>query len=217
MAAVIGEVLPYALAIAMSPSSVIVTILLLSTARAQAAAGGFLAGRMSGIVLASGAFAALTSLVELGEETPGWANWAKLGLGLVLLPLGVRLWWARGDRAESAWMPIVDVPSSIRALRLGLLLSAANPRTVLLAAAGGLTIGAADLGIAGTAAGVAAFSVIATVTVALPLALHALLAARTLAPLGRARGWLAAHSGAVMAVGVSATAILLIAQGVAGL
>ncbi|NEK57991.1 hypothetical protein GCU56_08915 [Geodermatophilus sabuli] len=217
MGAVIGEVALYALAIAMSPSSVIVTILLLGTSRAQAAVSAFLAGRVSGIVLTSGAFAALASVVELYEDTSTWADWTRIGLGLVLLPLGVRLWWARGDDAEPAWMPSLNGTSPAHAMRWGLLLSAASPRTVLLAAAGGLTIGAADLSTTGTAVGVATFAAIAAVTVALPLLLHALLAARVLTPLSHARRWLSAHNGSVMAVGITATAILLVAQGVAGL
>ncbi|TYP81159.1 Sap-like sulfolipid-1-addressing protein [Blastococcus xanthinilyticus] len=217
MAAVIGEVTPYALAIAMSPSSVIVTILLLSTSRARAAVSAFLAGRVSGIVLGSGVFAALASFVELYEVTPTWADWARLGLGLVLLPVGVQLWWTPGDEAQPAWLPSLNGASPVRAMRLGLLLSAASPKTVLLAAAGGLAIGAADLSITDTAVAVAVFTAIAAVTVALPLVLHVLLAARIHTALDRARRWLSAHSGGVMAVGISATSIVLVAQGVAGL
>jgi hypothetical protein len=81
----------------------------------------------------------------------------------------------------------------VRALRLGLLRSAASPKTASLAAAGGLAIGAAGLTIAGTALGLAVFSAIAKATVALPLLLHALPGARILTALGGARGWLTVH------------------------
>ena len=44
MTEVLGEITPYALAIALSPFGVVVAILLLSTPRPRATAGAFLAG-----------------------------------------------------------------------------------------------------------------------------------------------------------------------------
>jgi len=55
MTAVLGEVAPYALAIALSPVGVIT-----------------------------------------------WASWARIGLGLALLLVGLRLWLRRGESAEPA-------------------------------------------------------------------------------------------------------------------
>jgi hypothetical protein len=100
-----------------------------------------------------------------------------------------------------------------RALRLGLLLSA-NPKTLLLAVAGGLAIGAAELTVVGTVVAMAFFTGLAVVTVALPLLLHMFLGTRILAALGRAKDWLAAHNATVMAVALVVVGILLTVQGI---
>jgi hypothetical protein len=154
--AALGEVTPYALAIALSPFGVIVAILLLFTPRPRAAGGAFLAGWAVGIAVAAGVFVALASVVELSDEPPSWASWARLGLGVVLLLVGARLWLRRAGKAEPAWLRSLAGITPARALRLGLLLSA-NPKTLLLAVAGGLAIGAAELTLAGTVVAVAVF------------------------------------------------------------
>ncbi len=216
MTAVLGEVTPYALAIALSPFGVIVAILLLFTPRPRAAAGAFLAGWAVGIAVAAGAFVALASVIELSDEPPTWASWARIGLGVVLLLVGVRL-WLRGDgKAEPAWLRSLAGITPARGLRLGLLLSA-NPKNLLLAVAGGLAIGAAELTVAGTVVAIAVFTGLAVVTVGLPLLLHLLLGARILSALGRAKDWLTAHNATVMAVALVVVGILLTVQGITGL
>lgn len=216
MTAVLGEVTPYALAIALSPFGVIVAILLLFTPRPRAAAGAFLAGWAVGIAVAAGVFVALATVIELSDEPPTWASWARLGLGVVLLLVGVRLWLRRDGKAEPAWLRSLAGITPVRALRLGLLLSA-NPKTLLLAVAGGLAIGAAEVSIARTVVAIVVFTGLAVVTVALPLLLHLLLGARILSALGRAKDWLTAHNATVMAVALVVVGILLTVQGITGL
>lgn len=86
----------------------------------------------------------------------------------------------------------------------------------MLAAAGGLAIGAADLTGARSATAVVAFTAIASCTVALPWLLFVVRGPRILGPLGRARDWLRAHSGAVMAAVLGVIGALLVAEGLAG-
>jgi hypothetical protein len=83
---------------------------------------------------------------------------------------------------------VTNAPPS--ALRLGLLLSAANPKIIVLSASGGLAIGSA--GLAGTSAigTTLAFGLVASVTVASPLLAHIVLGERVLVPLGHVRTWL---------------------------
>ncbi len=216
MTAVLREVTPYALALALSPFRVTVAILLLSTPRPRATAGAFLTGWTAGIAVATGAFVALAAVVERGEELPVWASWAKVALGGVLLLVGAQVWLRRTRESDPAWLRSLQGSSPARALRLGLLLSA-NPKTLLLTVAGGLGIGAAELVVAGTVAAVAAFTALAVAPVALPLLLHALLGARTLAVLDRARRWLSTHNVPVMAAAFAGVGVLLVAQGAAGL
>jgi threonine/homoserine/homoserine lactone efflux protein len=215
---VLSEVLPLALGVALSPFPVIPSILLLFSARPRATTSGFLAGWLGGITLAVGLFVVLASAVEAVEETPTWASWTRLVLGAALVVVGLRQWRARGESSETpSWMASLETATVSSAARLGLLLSAANPKVLLLAGAGGLAIGSAELTSTRTLVAALLFVVVASVSVALPLLLHLLLGERVLRPLGRAKDWLAAHNSAVMAVVITAIGVALVVKGASAL
>ncbi|MFB7676019.1 GAP family protein [Kitasatospora purpeofusca] len=217
MDAVIAEVVPLALGIALSPVPVVPAIFLLFTPRPRAAAGMFLAGWVAGILVVASALAALAVYIEAHEETPTWAPWTKTGLGAVLLLVAVRQWRSGPAKGTPAWMTTLTDATPAKALRLGVLLSGVNPKVVLLSAAAGLTIGAAELGAVRTVAAVAVFTAVSAATVALPLLLHLVAGERVLVPLGRARRWLELHNSAVTAVVLVVIGVLLVLDGISGL
>jgi len=213
-----AEVLPLAIAIAASPFPILPAILLLLTPAPRLLASAFLAGWASGILVATIGFAALAAVVDDRGYPPTWAAWLVVILGLALVAIGVAKWRGRrADRADPAWLASIAEATPPRAIRLGLLLSAANPKVLLLVAAAGLVIGSADLGTAPAVAVVAAFTVLASVSVALPLLLFLVLGDRVLEPLLRARAWLTDNNEAVMSVVLTVIGGYLIANGIAGL
>jgi threonine/homoserine/homoserine lactone efflux protein len=206
------------LAVAASPFPVIPAILLLFAPGAPRGSLGFLAGWVLGIAVATGAFALLAGAVELLDEPPVWASWARVVLGTLLVIVGVEQWLTRRRRTDTpAWMRSLDSLEPRGALRLGFLLSAANPKILMLAAGAGLAIGSAGLGVAAAVATVAAFTAIAASTVALPLVLYATLGDRILEPLGAVRDWLQLHNATVMSIVITAIGLALLAKGVGGL
>lgn len=210
----LSEVLPLAVGIALSPFPVIPSILLLFSARPRATAGSFLAGWVLGVALAVTLFVVLASVVEAVEDTPTWASWTRLVLGTVLVIVGLRQWAVRGAATETpAWMASLETATVASAARLGVLLSAANPKVLLLAGAAGLAIGSAEHSPAATVLLTLAFVAVASVSVALPLGLHIVRGDRVLTPLGRAKEWLATHNSAVMAVVVTVIGIALAVKG----
>jgi threonine/homoserine/homoserine lactone efflux protein len=214
MSEVLGEILPIALAIAASPFPIIPAILLLFTTRPRATGLGFLMGWFLGVLVATTVFVALANVVEVSDQTPAWAAWSRLVLGTVLVVLGLSRWRSRRERTETpAWMASLDGATPGSALRLGFLLSAANPKIVLLAAAAGIAIGSADLSVADSAAAVLLVTVIGSLTVAAPVLLFVLLGDRMLAPLGRVRTWLEKNNAAVMAVVITVIGVLLVVKG----
>lgn len=218
MARALADVVPLALAIALSPFPMIPAILLLFTARPRATGGGFLAGWAIGVATVAMALAALAAGLEGRDQPPAWAAPTRIVLGLALLALGVRKWLGRREtKGAPAWMAALDEATPTSALKVGLLLSAANPKIVLLAAAAGVGIGAAALPTGTTLLVVALFTALASTTVALPMVVHAIGGERALAPLGRARAWLEANNAVVMAVVLVVIGVVLLAQGVAGL
>lgn len=213
----LADVVPLALGIAASPFPVIPAILVLFSARPRPAGASFLAGWAAGILVVCLVSAALASVIEFADEPPTWLSWTRIGIGLLLVVLAILQWRKRGKDAEPVWMQTLQDATPATAARLGLMLSAANPKIVVLAAAGGLAIGAGEPAVGPFIASVAAFTAIASCTVALPLLLHLVLGDRVLGPLGRARDWLKANNAAVMAVVLLVLAALLITKGIDGL
>jgi threonine/homoserine/homoserine lactone efflux protein len=213
-----GETFALAVAIAASPFPVIPAILLLFTARPRATSLAFLGGWLGGIAAATGVLVLLSDVVGSGGESPTWLSWVRILAGAVLLAYGVKEWVARHASDDlPGWMQSVQDATPARAVRLALLLSVANPKIVLLAAAAGLDIGTADLTPAGTVATTVAFTLLASVSVAAPVLAFALVGARVLPPLEKARDWLVRNNAAVMAVVVSVIGLVLLKNGVSGL
>ena len=215
---VIAEVMLLGLAVAASPFPIIPAILLLFTPRARATSLGFLAGWVLGIVVGTGLFIALATAIEKLDEPPTWASWTRMVLGVLLLVLGVLRWRNRRAQQEiPAWMQSIDSISPAKALRLGVLLSAANPKVLLLAGAAGLAIGSAQLNTAGIVLATTAFTVVASSTVALPVLLYAVVGDRILVPLAGLRTWLQENNAAVMSVVITVIGAVLLVKGIGGL
>lgn len=214
MSDVLAEIVPLGIAVAASPFPIVPAILLLFTARARASSLAFLGGWVVGILASTTVFVLLATVLEQVDEPPTWASWARILLGAALLVLGIRQWLGRAAKTEvPAWMQSIDALGPAGSLRLGLLLSAANPKVLLLTAAAGLAIGAAELGAAGAAGAIATFTVIAASTVALPVVLYLVLGERVLGRLGRTRQWLQENNAAVMSVVITAIGAVLLVKG----
>ncbi|MGA8047704.1 MAG: GAP family protein [Dermatophilaceae bacterium] len=210
----VAELAPVAVAIALSPFPVIPVVLLLLTERPVPNGGSFLAGWFGGLLGLTAVVALLAGVVELWDEAPSWVAWARLALGMALIVFGVRSWFARGGAGEMpAWMAALDGYTPPRSARLGLLLAVANPKSVLLVLAGGLTIGAATLGPARSALAVIGFAVVAASAVAVPVVLRLLLGDRVVAPLERLRTWLIEHNDAIVGVVLLVLGVLLVRAG----
>ncbi len=208
------EIAAIALGIAASPFPIIPAILLLFTPRPRTTTGGFLLGWVLGIVVATTTFAEVASLIEPRDEIPAWVSWTRISLGVFLILLGVRQWATRREKASApAWMQAINDATPVRALRLGLLLSGANPKVLLLTAAGGLEIYSTGLSRTGAAVAMVLFAAVAASTVSIPLVFYAVMGERVLGPLSRAKDWLGLHNAAVMAVVITVIGVYLAGKG----
>lgn len=156
MGAAIGDILPLALGVAISPIPIIAAILMLLSPRARVTSVGFLLGWLVGIVLAATVFTLLSSVMP--EEDPDAAapvrGTVQLVLGALLLLLAARQWRSRPKSGEAPelpkWMRAIDDIRFPMAFGLGFLLSAVNPKNLLMAAGAGVDVGAAELPVAET-------------------------------------------------------------------
>lgn len=223
MGEVIGEILPAALGVAISPVPVIAVILMLLAPGAQASSLAFAAGWVVGVL----AVVTVSTLVvdpaadADSGETPGWVGIAKIVLGGAALLLAGRQWHTRPrpgeDPALPGWMSAIDTVTPPRALGLGVVLAAVNPKNLTLGLSAGVAIGAGGLPAGETAIAIAVFAALASVTVAAPVAGYLVAHERLQGPLDELRQWLTVHNAAVMTVLLLVIGTAILGQGVAEL
>lgn len=215
-----GDILPLAVAIAISPIPIIATILMLMTPRAKALGFGFLAGWVLGIAVAVTAFTLLAGVIE--EPAAGGSQPVlgviQLLLGAALLVLAARQWQTRPRTPEDvhlpAWMAKIDTMKPGAAFGLAFLLSAINPKNLLLAVSAGTTIGRAGLSGGQVTVLIVVFVVIGALTVAIPVIGYMLAPEKSATVLDTVRDWLAANNSTIMAVLLLVIGAQLLGKGI---
>lgn len=203
----IGEVLPLALGVAISPIPVIATILMLLAPRARAAGLAFLVGWVGGITASVLLVALLGALFisGAGEHVAGPAAGAfRLVLGALLLVLAVRTFRRRPREGEDAtlpkWMTVIDTMTPAKAFGLALLLAVANPKNLIMTVSAGISVSQI------TAQGpwisaIVVYVLIASSTISLPILGYLILPERRVNPaLESLKAWLARNNNTIMAV-----------------
>lgn len=221
MGQVIGQLLPLAVGIAISPLPVIAGILMLMSPRARSTGVGFLVGWLGGIVIVAVLFAALSSI--LPEQSDDGASpilgAVQLVLGVLMLLMAVRQWRGRpksGAHPEMPkWMAQIDGMTFFAALGLGLLLAALNPKNLLLGASAGVSLGSAGLGAGDMVIVVVIYTVLASSTVLIPVVGYLVASDRLRTPLGRMRDWLQAENAVIMTVLLLVLGVVIIGKGIA--
>lgn len=220
MGEVFGDLLPLAVTVAISPIPVIAVILMLLAPRAGSASAGFLAGWVAGILAASGLFVLLAGIAGFDSAGAGPSapvSWVKLLLGLLLLALAVRQWRAPARAELPGWMRAIDQVTPGKAMGLGFLLSAVNPKNLMMCVAAGVAIGTGHLPGAQQVVLWLVFTVVAALSVAVPVLAYAVAADRVRGPLDLLKGWLQQHNAAVMTVLLLVIGMVLLGKGIGGL
>ena len=220
MGSVIGDILPLALGVAISPIPIIAAILMLLSPKARVTSVGFLLGWVLGIIVAVTVFTLVSSL--LPEEDPDASHPIRgaiqLVLGALLFLLAFGQWRKRPRPGEEAslpkWMKAIDTITFPFALGLGFLLSAVNPKNLIMAAGAGTDIGGAALSTGSIIVVITVYTLIAASTVLVPVIGYLIAADRLRGPLDALRGWLAAENAVIMAVLLLVIGISMIGKGI---
>lgn len=167
----IADLLPTAMAVALSPFPVVAIVMVLASPRARSAGPSFAVGWVVGLTAVSVAVVVLASGAgDEGSTVDEGVNWLQVVLAGVLFAMARRQWRKRpapGIEPEMpGWMVSIDAITPSRAALLGLALSAANPKNLVLTLAAATSIAQAGLDGGQTAVAVAAFVVIGSVSVA---------------------------------------------------
>lgn len=221
MGSVVGELLPLAVGVAVSPVAVIATILMLLSKRAGSTSAGFAVGWLLGIFIATVLFVILSSVVSTSDDGPSaTVSWIKLALGVLLLAVGGVKQWRGGRSGEHEtpkWMQAVDEMTAAKGLGLGFALAAINPKNLLMCIAAGVSIGSASLATSGAITSILVFTVIASSTVAIPVIGYLVAADRLRKPLANLKVWLQDNNTTVMSVLILVVGVVLIGKGIGGI
>jgi hypothetical protein len=174
MLVTIGRLLPLALAVALSTTPLLVTVLLLLSPKQHWAAPAFLAGWIVGLVTVTAAFTAtLTSLprADMTALQPA-LGWTEIFLGAALIGSGV---WklthpSRPRLAEPAWLNRIAALGPVSCAGVGLVLNI-RPKALVLGTAAGLALSAQALPLSEMVICILVYTVIGVSSVAVPVIL----------------------------------------------
>ena len=223
MGEAVGQSLPLAVGVALSPVPIIAVVLMLTTPRARANGPAFVVGWLVGLGVVGTVVLALAGpggASEAGQPAT-WVSWLKLVLGLGLLLVAVRQFRGRPQEGEVArlprWMGAIDRLGPGQALGGGAVLAGANPKNLLLAVGAAAAI--AQTGIPGgqQATAYAVFAVIGTLGVGAPVGLYFTRGKRSAELLGRMKDWMGHNNAAIMAVLCLVIGMKLLGDAVGGL
>jgi threonine/homoserine/homoserine lactone efflux protein len=214
--------LPAAIAIAISPPPIIAAILILVSPRARTNTPAYLLGWFGGLAVVGAIVLSLSD--NAGASADGepatWVNWLTLCIGFALVLLAFTQWRERprGDDEPRAprWMAAIDSFSPLKAGRAGIVLSAANPKTLLLTVAGVEAIAETGISTGEQTVAFVAFILIASIGVGAPVAISVSLGDRSRALLERLETWFVFNNAVIMSVLLLVIGAKLIGDAIAG-
>jgi threonine/homoserine/homoserine lactone efflux protein len=216
----IGAILPLAVGIAVSPIPIIAAILMLLSPKARATSVAFMIGWVAGIVVASVVFTLLSSILPSAapDATHPVIGVVQILLGVLLLLLAVRQWRSRPKDGATGtmpkWMSSIDSMTPARGAVLGFLLSAVNPKNLLMSVAAGTAVGGASLAVWQSTIVIAIFVILASVSVAVPVLGYLITGNRLQPTLDRLQNWLTDNNAVIMAVLFVVLGVVVLGKGI---
>jgi threonine/homoserine/homoserine lactone efflux protein len=218
----IGDLLPSAVGVALSPVPIIAVILMLGTPRARTNGPAFAIGWVVGLVVVSIVVLTLASGADDTDSTAATGvNWVQVSIGLLFLAMAAKQWRSRPRSGEEAalpkWMATIDTFTPAKCLVLGAALSAINPKNLALTANAAASIAQAGLSSGDSAVAVAVFVVVGSLTVAGPVLFYVVATERAAAPLQSIKQFMGEHNAVIMMVVLLVLGAKVLGQGLGGL
>ena len=195
---------------------------MLVTPRARVNGPAFIVGWLVGLAVVGAiglTVAGAAGASDDGTASSG-ANTLQIVLGALLVIFAIRQWRKRPKRGEEPsmpkWMNAVDDFTPVKALGLGFVLSALNPKNLILSLSAAATIAASNLPGSDQVVAYIAFAAIATLGVAAPVVIFFVMGDRSRPILDDMKTWLAHNNAAIMAVLFLVIGAKVLGQGIAG-
>lgn len=221
MLELIGDLLIYGAAVALSPIPPIAVILLLRSRSGLGAGTAFLVARVLVLVLVATVVSLGAELLpESGDSSPVTAV-LRIVLGVGLIVLAAIKWRSRPKEGEPSalptWMASLNDSSVPAAARSGILLSAANPKELAFGVGAGLTIASADLGVGGVIAASLGYALLACLILFVAVVGSWLAEERVGPALDAVRDWLVRNYAVVVAIVLLLIGVVLIGESLGSL
>lgn len=127
-----------------------------------------------------------------------WVSILKIILGLLLVAIAAKQWRGRprGDTQPElpTWMKTIDTFTPAKSAGMAVLLSAVNPKNLLLVVGAGAAIAQTGASAASQAVALAVFVLLGTIGVGAPVAIYYLMGEKASKLLGELHDWLAART-----------------------
>jgi len=220
MSEAIGQILPFAVGVGISPFPIVAVVLMLSTPRARVNGPAFLVGWVAGLAILGTIILLVSSGIDASDdgEPATWVSVLKLVLGAALIALAVKQWRGRNDEKPAPkWMAAIDHFGPGKALGIGVLLAAVNPKNLLLTIGAAAAIAQTDIEFLQQELVLVIFIVIATIGVGAPIVIYFALGERSKDILDGLKSWMAANNTVIMSVLLLIIGVKLFGDGISGL
>jgi len=223
MGGAIGEILPLAIGVAVSPVPIIAVILMLFSKRAVINSAFFLVGWVLALAIVGAVVLLIADPQESsgGDEPSTAGSIIRLVLGILLLLLAIKQWRSRPKEGESPkmpkWMDAIDSFTPAKSFGIAALLAGVNPKNLGLTLGAAMAIAQVNLSGIESAISMAIFVAIASISVALPVILSMVMGEKASTTLGDWKQWLIHNNATVMFVLLLVIGTVLVGQGIRAL
>jgi threonine/homoserine/homoserine lactone efflux protein len=222
MGAAIGQVLPLAVAVAVSPIAIVAVVLMLSTPRGRVNGPAFALAWLVGLTVVGTVALLLSSGASASEngQPATWVSVVKLLFGLVLLVVAFRQFRERprGDAPAKlpGFMKSIDRFAPRRSAALGFGLGAVNPKNLVLTLSAAGAIAQTGISAGDQAVALTIFVIVGTLGPGVPVGIYFALGERGAHILDALRAWMARENATIMLVLYVLIAAKLIGDAITG-
>ena len=218
----VGDMLPLAIGVMISPLSIVAVISMLLTRRGRGNSLTFLLGWILGLIIIGSIVFSIAGMRDYspGSEPSIAASIIKLLAGVLLLFLATMMWRIsiRGEQPKLlAQINAMKTFTPVKAFGLGLLLSAAYPKNLTLTLIAALTIVQAQVSTLLNIEVFVIFIIICSILIIIPVFASFVLGDASLQILNRWKAWNEKHYTAVMVIILIGLATMNLGKGLTGL
>ncbi len=206
MIALIAQITPHAVVVALSPMPIAALILLLLSNKARVNSILFLLGWVTAIFLNVGIFAFLSNTMQHADHKDSVviSSYIHAVLGIILLLFAYKQWRNRLKPGETPitpkWMETIETLSPLMAFVIAFSLITINAKNTIIDITTGVIIGQTTNTFSQTIIALCIFTFMASITIAIPVFAFLLLGTRLNTTLQKTKTWFIYNSATILFV-----------------